>query len=237
MQPREILAQAVDALEHEQNTQRALELDQQAAQEAEQGGDLATAAEAKSHQALVLRRIYRQTDDHQYLDQSVQVARQSVELAKRLSDTGAWMMPLFKAASSYYAAGLAQEAVDAMDEAIQIMHTNPPATHDRPSVLHDMRIHREYFAYQAGDKGAIGRLEQAIDDLRSAGDPDIYALDVWASGGYLKAAEVLVDDDHARGLSNLMKARDIIAANPELVLRRSDWNALAERYGRGDLFA
>ncbi len=229
--PRDILAQAVDALENKQDAQKAADLSEQSFAAAVAVNDFATAGEALSQKAIALNRLFRNTGERVYLEQVLDCASRGVEMAEKSGESGATLLPLLTLAKAQAALENFAEAVDTLDKAITIMQKTPPEKfRDRLSILHDMQAHRESFAYQNGDKTAIDRLEEAAKALGADADAGTYEVSVWRSGALLRAAGVLVRDDHERGMRNLMAAREIIHYDGRLVLRSQDWWKVAEQY-------
>jgi len=83
--------------------------------------------------------------------------------------------------------------------------------------------------YKNGEKEALGDILAAISELEATNEPK-FNKDVWMSGGYMRLAELLKDEDLAKAQEYLQKAKEIIDANPELVLRKGQWEKLAQNF-------
>jgi hypothetical protein len=80
-----------------------------------------------------------------------------------------------------------------------------------------------------GDTAGIKVVEDALHELENA-DEGKYTKDVWMSGGYMKLAEALKESDREKAVEELERAKEIIFANPELVLRKAQWEKLSESF-------
>lgn len=151
----------------------------------------------------------------------------SVSVATESGDKKALAIPLYNLAQLQEDLGELSEAVTSYKEAVSHMETNPPEMHGRPSILANMKVHMATCEYKSGDTSALNRAIQALHDLEKAGEPNKYNKDVWVSGGYLRLADMLRKADTAKAKEYLQKAKEIIDANPELILRKRQWEKLA----------
>lgn len=224
------LHQLTEQTREEGNAEEAFALADQAYAAYEIEGNKAGMAEVLSSKSIALRHLWQQTDDRDYLVQARDTQVRAVEIARESGDETALAIPLFQLANVQEALGDLSEAVvnyrDAFD---QIIH-NPPEAHDRSAVKADFKGHLTTCEYKAGDKEALPRAEAALDELEQADEPDMYAKDVWVSGGYMRIAEMLRDDNPAKARDALEKAKEIIDANPELTKRREQWEKLADTF-------
>ncbi len=153
----------------------------------------------------------------------------AVEIARQSGDKKALALPQYRLAQMHEELDELSEAAAIYKEALHNMEQNPPERHDRPSVLADMRVHVATCEYKAGDKSALERLESALSDLEGS-EEDKYNKDVWVSGGYMRMADILRDDDPAKAQQSLQKAKEIIGANPDLALRKKQWDQLSASF-------
>lgn len=154
--------------------------------------------------------------------------RASVEIARESKVPTALALPLFELAKVQESLGELSEAALTFREAVN----NPlPEDHDRGAVRANFRVHLATAEYKAAESGedkqaALQRAEEALHELERT-DENRYEKDVWISGGYMRIATMLRTDEPERALQALHKAREIIDANPELEIRRNQWEKLA----------
>lgn len=176
-------------------------------------------AETQSSRSLVFRHLFKDTKDRNYLVLAKNAANSGVEIAGESSDITSLAIPLFNLAKVQEDLGDLQDALNLYQEAIFEMQQNPPEIHNRKSVLLDMQLHLSLIEAKNGDKTALERAEQFIEELKNA-DEEKYNIDVWVSGGYMKMAEVLKEDNPQMAKEYFQKAKEIIDANPDLKLRK-----------------
>lgn len=154
----------------------------------------------------------------------------AVELVKDGGSPEDIAVPLYQLAQIREDLGKFPQAVETYKEAIDQMRQHPPASHNRPSVLADMKVHAAACEYKAGDKTALDRLHQALAELEASDEPDSYAKHVWVSGGYMRLATILRDDNLQEAEVYLHRAKEIIDADPRLVVRMQQWEQLAATF-------
>ncbi len=192
-------------------------------------GDRLGFSEVQASRFLTLRHLYEKTDWRGYLILAKQNAEASVELAEASGDLKTLALPYFNLAKAREELEQYHEAIESYKKAIENMEKNPAEQHNRAGVIADMKEHLAVCEYKTGDKEAIGRAEEAIAELAGINE-EKYNKDVWMSGGYIRIAEVLKKDDPKKAREHLEKAREIIDANPELVLRKKQWEKLAASF-------
>lgn len=151
----------------------------------------------------------------------------SVDLARQSGVAEALPLPLYNLAQLREDLGEYDDAVKNYDEAVDGMKKNPPETHNRPSVLANMKVHMTTCEYKAGDKTALERAIQALHELVEAEEPNKYNKDVWVSGGYMRLADAIKADNPDEAKGYLAKAKEIIDSNPDLTLRKKQWEKLS----------
>ncbi|MBI3984952.1 MAG: hypothetical protein HY344_03355 [Candidatus Levybacteria bacterium] len=209
---------AEEARESEDFT-KALTLCDQALVEYQKEGNVAGFAEVLSSKVLTLRHLYEQTADQKYIILAKHIAKASVEIAQKGDDPKALAIPLFNLGKTQQTLGEYTDAIENIKEAIANLMQNPPPHHNRPSVVLDMTLHLSVCEYKNGDKSALERAEKALLDLAAA-EEDQYEKDVWLSGGYIEIAEMLRADDPQKAKEALQRAKELIDANPKLILRK-----------------
>lgn len=150
----------------------------------------------------------------------------AVEIARLSNNPQALAMPLFNLAQIQEDLGEFQGAVKTYSEAVENFEQHVPEQHNRPSVLANMNIHMKVCEYKSGDKTALERAEQALNDLIKAEEPDTYSRDVWISGAHMRIATALKDKDREAARKHMEEAKKIIDANPDLKVRRGQWEKL-----------
>lgn len=187
-------------------------------------------AEGIACRSITLRDYAKERDSRRFLILAKHEMMASVAIARESGDKTALALPLFNLAQLQESLGELPHAVATYKEAVTNMQVNPPERHNRPSVLADMRGHLATCEYKAGDKTALERAEEALQDLAHSEEPDTYAKDVWLSGAHMRIADVLRTDEPEKAKEHLQKAREIIDGNSELKLRHNQWEKLAATF-------
>lgn len=208
---------------------QALELSDQAMIKYQEENDILGFAEIQASRFLTLRHLYEKTADQNYLILAKHSALSAVEMAKKSGNKKALAIPLFNLAKAQETLEELSEAVNSYKEAVENMTNNPPEEHSRPAVLLDMKIHLDTVEYKNGDKTAESRAENDLAELEKTEEMD-YNKHVWVSGGHMRIADMLRKDNFEKAKEHLQKAKEIIDADPDLTLRKAQWNKLAEKF-------
>ena len=192
-------------------------------------GDRLGFAEVLSSRFLTLRHLFEQTGDRLFLITAKHTVMASVDIAKESGDKKALAIPLFNLAKAQETLGELPHAVASYREAVDSLSNNPSEHHNNPAVLADFTIHLTTCEYKAGDKTALPKAESALSKFEAAAGVDEYTKDVWVSGGYMRFAEMLREDDPEKARTALQKAKDIIDAK-KLTLRAKQWEKLAATF-------
>jgi hypothetical protein len=187
-------------------------------------------SELQGSRFLTLRHLYEKTQDQNFLILAKHAAMSAVELAEKSNDPTALAMPLFNLAKSQETLGELPNAVLSYRSAIQAQENTPLSYHNRRAVLNDMKIHLAACEYKNGHREALPEGEEALHDLENDSLEGAYTKDVWTSGGYMKFAEVLKTDNPQKAKEYLQKAKEIIDGNPDLTLRKAQWQKLATSF-------
>lgn len=226
---RRLHAQAVQAREEGQLSQ-SLDFNNQALFAYDAADDALGFAEDVACRSITLRVYANQHDSKRILTLAKYEMMASVAIARDSGNNEALALPLYNLAQVQEDLGELPEAVSTYKEALDAMQNNPPETHNRSSILANMRVHMTTCEYKAGDKTAVQRAEEALHELENANEPDQYSRDVWISGGYMRMADILRKDDHEKAKTYLQKAREIIDANSALLLRKEQWDKLSSTF-------
>lgn len=223
--------QQVAELREKGDSIRSLQLSEEAMQAYQEADDSLGFAEILADRSITLRHLYEQTSNKNYLILAKHEIMASVEIARVSGQKDALAIPLFNLGKVQKELGEHSEAAATFKEAVENMADNPPKMHYRPSVLADMRVHQAVCEYMAGDKLALERAEKALVELEGADEVSKYNKDVWTSGGHMHMAEMLKQDKPEKAREHLQRAKDIIDKNPELTLRKKQWEKLAKELG------
>lgn len=226
---RRLLALSNEAREKEQFFD-ALDLSDQAMIAFDKDDDDAGCAESLACRSINLRIYANLNDSTRVLIFAKFEMMGSVEIARKSNNPTALALPLYNLAQLHEDLEEYEDAVKVYAEAVKAMEHNPPQSHNRPSVLANMRVHMTTCEYKAGDTSALDRIYQALADLESAEEPNMYNRNVWLSGAHMRIADALRVDDPDKAQEHLQKAKDIIDANPELTIRKKQWDKFAATF-------
>lgn len=227
---RQIHGKAAQARERGESVE-ALKLDMEAMDAYQKEGDNLGFAEIQAEIFLTLRHLFEKTGHHGYQILAKHAAMSSVELAEVSGDKTALAIPQFNLAKAQEDLGELQDAVGNYQKAVENIINNPPAPHnvpDRPAIIADFQSHLATCEYKTGDKSALERAEQAALDLEKAEDMADYNKHVWLSGAHMRIADVLRVDSPEKANEHLQKAKEIIDSDERLILRKKQWEKLAQ---------
>ena len=212
MNAKELHTKAEMTRELEQDFLKSLQFADEATLAYSQEGNTEGMAEIQGSRVLAFSHLAQKTDDKNYL-----------VLAKHAAMAGVEIMP---GAMTYFRLGKALEETEDFSEAVSAyksaLEYELPIEHNRPAVKSDLKAHLGFVEYLSGDKEqGLQDMDEAISELEENSEELKYNRDVWLSGAYMRKAVVLKDKEA------LEKARDIIYANPELVLRKGQLEKLA----------
>ena len=216
---RALHAQVESAREHDHDFLKSLTLATEAILAYQADQDYRGLSEVLQSRASTYKHLFQQSQDPVFLKLAQHDALVGIEIAESLTDKSGLAL-------AYRGLGkiLEQKAdwpgvVAYLEKAIAAFHAFPPAENNQPTVESDMKAHLAFGKYKAGDKTGLALMREAITELEQS-DEQKYRRDVWLSGAYMRAAEMLYQDDQQLAESYLAKAQAVIAANPELVLRK-----------------
>lgn len=207
---------------------KALELTDQATIQYAVDNDLQGLSEVQSSRLLTFRHLFEQTGKQEYLILAKHAALTGVELAETSGTPETLSMPYFNLAKAYEANGEVTNAIEYFKKAIDYKQKFPGKYHNRVGVIADMVGHLSMAEYKNGDKSALTRAEEALNQLQTSDEPQ-YNKDVWASGAHMRIDELTVTTDHESAVSHIRLAQSIIDQNPELILRKKQIAKLREK--------
>jgi tetratricopeptide (TPR) repeat protein len=242
-----LLAQAVNALEHEGNFASGLEYAHQAEILAVKEGYLQLASEAATQQGRIHWRLYTEAKNEDpkktdYAKHAEEKAKQGVAYAEQAGMPSALPIPHVLLGSIF-------ERTDRFSDALhsyQIAAKNPLPPHQPPPYHEEIEAKLHTLEYKMGQKPNNGKdplrkTLEAIERLQNyQNTPDAtaklnpYEQAVWSSGGYMRVAEaILSNKDYKRGLlayQCLEQAKNSINHNEQLILRKSDLEKIEEKF-------
>jgi len=192
-------------------------------------GDILGFTEVLASRVITLRHLHRQTRDKSYLLLAEKTAEAALEIAMQ-GPVESRAIPFYNLAEVQEEMGDIVGAVENYRAAVDLVTTNPPERHKHPAVAANFKLHLATAEYKMGDKTASGRAGKALRELEEAKFPDRYASDVWISGGHMKIAEIIMNDDPGKASRHLQFAKAIIDSNPQLVLRKAQWGELIKKF-------
>ncbi|MFH0937098.1 MAG: hypothetical protein V1808_02305 [Candidatus Daviesbacteria bacterium] len=196
-------------------------------------GDKLGMAEVRAEGFLNYLHLYRETDDHSFLILARHAAEEGVEIAKESGDKTALALPEFNLGKAQEALGKYQLAVQTYKQALEDLINNPPAIQrvdERPAMVDDVKVHLATTEYKNGDKSALERAEEALKDMEGAAELSDYNKNVWLSGGHMRIAEILREDNSQKAKEHLEEAKKIIDSDERLKLRKQQWKKLAASF-------
>ncbi len=191
--------------------------------------DPAGIAESLAVRFLTLKHLFRVSGDKSYLVIAKAEMIASVEIASSGEDKTALAIPLFNLAKVYDELNDLGKAIPTYNEAVQALEEYPPQTHYRPAVVADFKIHLATAEMKNGDKSARERLEKALTELELA-EEDSYNKNVWLTGAHMNLAHLLKDEEPDIAKDHLQKVKEIIESDERLILRKAQWEKLAETF-------
>lgn len=227
---RQILGKANQARE-DGDFEQALIFNDQAVLAFQAEGDLLGLAEAQSYRSLTFRHLYEKTNDKNFLLIGKGAARTGVEIAEGSGSKESLAIPYFNLAKAYDDLGELDEAIENYRKAVENITNNPPAIHNRPTIVADFKVHLATSEYRNGDKSALERAEQALKELEDAETGvDTYNKPVWLSGAHMRIAQMLKEDDPQKAKEHLEKAKEIVDSDKTLTLRKEQLEKLVSTF-------
>lgn len=227
-----LAGQAREAGEH----LKALQLSDEAMLAYQRDGDTLGFTEIIADRGIVLRHLYDDTSDKNFLYLAKAELTEAVRIARELGNKEALALPIYQLGNVEEALGNYSEAIKCFQETIDNTSTegnnpnsNSPA-HNRPAYLATMKAHLAYAEYKNGDKSAKVRMIQATQESEQAEDVDPTSKDTWVSGNYMSLAGMLKEDAPEEAREYLQKAKEIIDDNPKLTIRKAQWEKLSQTF-------
>lgn len=217
----ELHALAIQAREKEQDFLKALQLCDEALLLSAQDNDHENIAGIQGSRRNTYGHLYNQTGNQDYLVLAKYAALAAVELAeKHRFDEMA--LPYKDLANAFEEL---KDYLGATENYKKALGFESSPSLSRPAVKDDLLAHLGFAEYMSGDKeNGLDHMDEAIVALEADTAANKYEHDVWLSGALMRKAFALKDKE------SLEKAREIIDANPELVLRKQQFEKLASEF-------
>lgn len=186
-------------------------------------------SEALTSCFLTYKHLFFKSKDTSYQILAKYSIKAAAEISEKYADEPACSLPYYNLAQFYDEFDRNYPlAIDYYKKAIEIMTNNPPEDHKSqlPGLISTMEVHLHAAEYKNGDKSSLERLLKANEKISNHYNK--YEKDVWMSGGYMKLAEMLREDDKTKSKVYMQKAKEIIDANKDLTIRKRQWDALSE---------
>jgi tetratricopeptide (TPR) repeat protein len=187
-------------------------------------------SELLSMQAKTYLHAFSFTKYKPYLELAKSTAKACVSIAESMNDTSATMLPYFNLGDIAEDTGDLSLAISSYKKAVDILENNPSERHNRKSVLANFKIHLHTSEYKNGDKSALIRAEKALNNLHDSKDASDYEKHVWESGAHMRIALMLKTDNPNKAKTHLQKAKTIIDSDPELIIRKEQWEKLSSLF-------
>ena len=192
-------------------------------------GDYLGFAEVLQSQMLTLRHLYEKTGFRPYLNYALNSAKAAVEIAEEKGDKSGLVMPYHGIGKTYETMGNYEEAVKWHEKAAAVVD-QLPSMHNREGYKAEIVGHLYSARLMTGDRSAYDRFLEQIERLKNS-DESKFNKDAWLSGMYMSAAEGLYKlGEKEKAEVHMTQAKEIIDGNPELKLRREQWEKLARSF-------
>lgn len=217
--------QAINAREKKQDFLKALKLTDHALIAYSEANDSAGISGIMGTRQNIFGHLHQKTRNKNYLILAKHAAMAAVEIAE--ANHTSLALPYRDLAKAYEELKDYEEAAKYLLKALE---QELPEEHNRPAVKADLKAHLAYNQYKFKNKAGLDLMNEAIAELENA-EEDKYNKDVWLSGAHMRAAEMLREDNIDLAREHLLKAKEIIDTNEELVLRKKEWRELSEIIG------
>jgi len=190
-------------------------------------GDVLGFAEVLQSRVLVARHLAGKTGSDLWLRYAVHAAMAGVEAAEKGGDETAVIVPYHTVGKTYESLGEYDEAIRWHQRAVD-GRESLPARHNREGFKAEMMGHLYFCQMMTGDEGGYEKLKEAMKMLE-ASDEAQYNRDVWLSGMHMSAAQGLAKlGKRDQAMEHMAEAKEIIDSNPELSLRKEQWDKLRQ---------
>lgn len=209
--------------------EKSLHLFTNALLQAARENNLGDFCESIAGRSITLRHLAENSDSHLFLILAENELLAAIKIAERHNLKEALAFPYFQLGNALEHLGKLDEAVKAYAQALGYLENNPTKSHESSAVKADFKIHLYTCKYKAGDKTALEKALEALEELEGASE-DEYSKKVWLSGAHMRIAEMLKDDDLPKAKHYLGLAKKIIDSDGRLILRNGQWERLSVNF-------
>lgn len=205
---------------------KALEYTDQAALAYQKDNDLLGLSEVQSSRQSTFKHLYRQTEDAVFLVLEKHSAVAAVEIAEHSGIKEALGIPYHNLGKYYFEIKEYKKAAECFKNAVENLETYSSNRHSRSSVIADIKGHQYAAEYHTGDKTALDRALDALEELENAKEDSTYAKNAWLSGAHIRIAEMLAQDNPTLARKHAEKAEEIIEQDKRQILRKKQLEKL-----------
>lgn len=191
--------------------------------------DLVGLAEVQSSRQSTFEHLFRTTGDVVYLVLEKHAAQSAVEIAEMSGVNEGLAIPYHNLGKYFFVIKDYKKASEWFSKAVENLEKYPQKRHGRPAVIADIKGHLYVSQYFAGDKTALKKVLEVLEDLKKA-DEDSYNKNVWISGAHLRIAEMLIKDDPKLAKNHLAEAEKVIGSDKRLALREGQLKKLKKQF-------
>lgn len=196
----------------------------------QQEGNVIKFAEVQSSRFLILRHLFEQTGDRNFMILAKHSAEAAVEIMKASGQKEGLGIPVYNLGKAYETLGEYDEAVDTIRDAELAFDNAPQDPQGRGAVRHEMATRRAAIEYRLGNDEALERFDSALLELSSNPHPDSYTQSVWISGAHMHMADAMIARDRKNSARPHMDAaKRIIDSDERLKLRAGQLEKLAAK--------
>ncbi len=194
-------------------------------------GDLLGLAEVQSSRQSTFKHLYRSTGDPVFLTLEKHAAEAAVEIAEKCGISEAVGIPYHNLGKYYSEVKEYEKAAEYFKKAIENLKKYPDNHHGRASVIADIAGHQYAAEYHTGDKTALDRALQALEDLQNSDESSTYNKNAWVTGAHIRIAEMLVTDNPELAKKHVEEAQKILDSDNRQILRKEQLEKLRKVIG------
>jgi len=170
---------------------------------------------------IAYKHLYRQSSLRQHYDLGLDAASMALKVATDIDDPNEMMIAAFNLGKAYELDNEWQSASEAFEQSLRMFgRMESDSRHNRPAVQADIQSHLARSLYHLGQTDKAKEIfAVTIDVLKADTVEDSYTRNVWLSGSYMRAAEVLWTAEPELASDYLKEAEKIIKTDERLGLR------------------
>lgn len=213
-----------EKLREEDKLEEALKAINLALKDYEKNKDIEGLCRAYQSRILVYKHLYLNTHDKKYYDQALADCDSSLYLAKQNEFKDLYSSCYFRFGEIYMLVNNYKKATENYLNAIEYFEGSK-------AEKGDYTYHLGEAMYKNGDKvkGKIAMFLGLHMIQKNKKGVDEFLINVWESGAFMRLAECLQYDSLAESIEYMTKAKEIIAKDKRLIIRRRQWKELNKR--------